>query len=52
MWKYIPASILERGVQEVMVENELREALIRLNPEIEQRPERADASGWLLTCPF
>jgi len=42
MWKYKPAVDLERGVQEVMVEKELREALIRLNPEIEQRPERAD----------
>jgi len=42
MWTYKPAAELERGVQEVMVEKELREALIRLNPEIEKRPQRAD----------
>ena len=33
---------LERGVNEVLVENQLREALIRLNPEIQANNELAD----------
>lgn len=41
-WKYKPASGIVRGVNEVLVESELREALIRINPEIAQSPERAD----------
>lgn len=41
-WRYKPASELERGVNEVLVEGELRNALIRINPEIAQKPERAD----------
>jgi type I restriction enzyme R subunit len=41
-WRYKPASELERGVNEVLVESELRKALIRINPEIAQKPERAD----------
>ncbi|HKJ81852.1 MAG TPA: HsdR family type I site-specific deoxyribonuclease, partial [Ignavibacteriaceae bacterium] len=41
-WIYKPADQLERGVNEVLVESELRNALIRINPEINQKPERAD----------
>lgn len=41
-WKYLPAKELERSVNEVLVESRLREALIRLNPEIAQDPSRAD----------
>ena len=41
-WRYQPASELNRSVNEVLVESELREALLRINPEIAQRPERAD----------
>lgn len=41
-WLFKPASELERGVNEVLVESELKAALIRLNPEITQRPELAD----------
>ena len=41
-WVYKPADQLERGVNEVLVESELRNALIRINPEINQKPERAD----------
>lgn len=41
-WQYKPASAIARGVNEVLVESELREALIRINPEITQSPERAD----------
>ena len=41
-WKYRAAGELSRGVNEVLVEPELREALIRINPEINAKPERAD----------
>lgn len=41
-WHYQPASELKRSVNEVLVESELRDALIRINPEIAQQPERAD----------
>ncbi len=41
-WVYQSADELQRGVNEVLVENELKAALLRLNPEIEQRPELAD----------
>jgi type I restriction enzyme R subunit len=41
-WKYQSASTLNRGVNEILVEPELHEALIRLNPEIAIKSERAD----------
>jgi type I restriction enzyme, R subunit len=41
-WQYKPASAIARGVNEVLVESDLREALIRINPEIAQSTERAD----------
>lgn len=41
-WKYIPAEDLPRHHSDVMVEPMLREALIRLNPEIAEDPTRAD----------
>ena len=41
-WQYKPASALQRGVNEVLIEPELREALIRLNPTIAQTPAFAD----------
>ena len=41
-WVYKSATELQRGVNEVMVESELKAALIRLNPEIAQKPELAD----------
>ncbi len=41
-WQYKTAAELERGVNEVLVESELKAALVRLNPEIAQRPELAD----------
>jgi len=41
-WKYVSAEKLERGVNEVLVEPELKAALIRLNPEIAQLPTRAE----------
>ena len=41
-WKYIPAEELPRQHSDVMVEPMVREALIRLNPEIAENPSRAD----------
>jgi len=41
-WKYIPADLLSRDVTDILLENELKEALIRLNPDIATHPERAD----------
>ncbi|MEM7373907.1 MAG: type I restriction endonuclease subunit R [Bacteroidota bacterium] len=41
-WQYVPSKQLSREVNEVLVESELRKALIRINPEITQRPELAD----------
>lgn len=41
-WVYKSASDIQRGVNEVIVESELKEALIRLNPEISQKSELAD----------
>ncbi|OQK17261.1 DEAD/DEAH box helicase [Methyloprofundus sedimenti] len=41
-WVYQSAEELNRGVNEVLVEVELTAALLRLNPEIKQRPELAD----------
>lgn len=41
-WHYVPALSLPRRVNDVFIESDLREALIRLNPEIAAQPERAD----------
>lgn len=41
-WRYQSAEQLGRGVNEVLVESELKAALIRLNPEIAARSELAD----------
>jgi type I restriction enzyme R subunit len=41
-WVYKPADKLHRSTQDVLLEDELRAALIRLNPEIAEQPERAD----------
>lgn len=41
-WKYIPAEELPRQYSDVMVEPMVRQALIRLNPEIAEDPSRAD----------
>lgn len=41
-WTYIPAEELPREYSDVMVEPMVREALIRLNPEIAEEPSRAD----------
>lgn len=41
-WEYIPAEELPRDYSEVIVEPMVKEALIRLNPEIAEDPSRAD----------
>lgn len=41
-WHYLAARDLPRSSHQVLVEPHLREALIRLNPEIAARPDRAD----------
>lgn len=41
-WEYIPAEELPRKHANVMVESMVRDALIRLNPEIAEDPSRAD----------
>lgn len=41
-WKYIEAENLPRQYADVLVEPMVKEALIRLNPEIAEEPSRAD----------
>ncbi|MCX6349396.1 MAG: type I restriction endonuclease subunit R [Candidatus Aureabacteria bacterium] len=41
-WSYVPAAQVPRQPDDVMVEPWLREALIRLNPEIAAQADRAD----------
>ena len=41
-WRYAAPSEVPRQTQEVIVEPWLRDALIRLNPEIAAQPDRAD----------
>ena len=41
-WNYIPAEELPRAYSDVMVEPMVKDALIRLNPEIAAEPSRAD----------
>lgn len=41
-WKYIPADELNRQLSDVMVEDMVKKALIRLNPVIAEEPSRAD----------
>lgn len=41
-WKYIDRDHLQREFSDVMVEPMVKEALIRLNPEIKEEPSRAD----------
>ena len=41
-WQYQSSEQLGRGVNEVLVEPQIKEALLRLNPEIQAKPELAD----------
>ncbi len=51
-WVYKTASEIPRGVNEVLVEAELKAALIRLNPEISQNPALADEVIYKLRAVF
>ena len=52
VWEYKSANEIQRGVNEVMVESELKDALIRLNPEITQNPALADEVIYKLRAVF
>lgn len=41
-WQFVNASDIPRRTNEVLVESYLKDALIRLNPEINNKPDRAD----------
>ena len=41
-WTYIPADQLPRDFSDILIESKVKEALIRLNPCIEEDPSRAD----------
>ena len=41
-WQFVPGPQLPRQAADVFVESQLRDALIRLNPEIATQPDRAD----------
>src|SRR5436305_13362992 len=41
-WYYVPATQLKRSETDVLVEQDVRAALIRLNPEISAHPDLAD----------
>ncbi|MFZ1730430.1 MAG: HsdR family type I site-specific deoxyribonuclease [Bacteroidota bacterium] len=41
-WRFVPAEELPRQHSDVLVESIVRDALIRLNPEIKAQPDRAD----------
>lgn len=41
-WHYVPALDLPRRVNDVFIEEYVRQALMRLNPSIAAKPERAD----------
>ena len=41
-WKYIQADLLQRDINEVFVEKELKDALCRLNPALAANPDKAE----------
>ncbi|MCF8425206.1 MAG: HsdR family type I site-specific deoxyribonuclease [Bacteroidia bacterium] len=41
-WKFVQAELLKRDIAEVFVEKDLKEALCRLNPDIDAQPDKAD----------
>ncbi len=41
-WRYVPPQILPRKVTDVLMEDDLKKALTRLNPTIESDPSKAD----------
>lgn len=51
-WRYKAPSEIQRGVNEVLVESEVKDALIRINPEITQNPALADEVIYKLRAVF
>ena len=51
-WEYHSPHQLQRGINEVLVESEVKSALIRLNPEITQNPALADEVIYKLRAVF
>ena len=47
-WRFAPAAELPRQTADVLVEATLRDALVRLNPEIATQPDRADEALYRL----
>ncbi|MEW6419304.1 MAG: type I restriction endonuclease subunit R [Nitrospirota bacterium] len=41
-WRYVQSELLQRNIEDVLLEKEFTEALCRLNPEIAAQPERAE----------
>jgi len=41
-WRYVQSELLQRNIDDVLLEKELAKALCRLNPEIAAQPERVD----------
>ena len=41
-WEFLPGADLDREYADVLIEADVRDALIRLNPTIAQQPDRAD----------
>jgi type I restriction enzyme R subunit len=52
VWEYKSANEIQRSLNEVLVESELKAALIRLNPEITQKPSLADEVNYKLRAVF
>lgn len=52
VWEYKSANEIQRSVNEVLVESELKAALIRLNPEITLNPSLADEVIYKLRAVF
>jgi len=51
-WQYEAPNEIQRGVNEVLVESELKAAIVRLNPEITQNPSLADEVIYKLRAVF
>lgn len=41
-WRYVQSELLQRNIDDILLEKELTEALCRLNPEIAAQPDRAE----------
>ncbi len=41
-WKYVQSDLLQRNIEDVLLEKELTKSLCKLNPEIALHPERAE----------